>query len=119
MPDRIINDRLIAIKEHINVIERRMKSISKASDFRTKQGSVLFDSILIRLQALGENIKKIEEVHPNFIDEKLLIDVDNIIRFRDMVSHHYEKMDIEIIYDILIVHIPLLKKAVKNYLKAG
>lgn len=117
MPDRIIIDRLIAIRSHIQTIEKRMKAISKPSDFRTATGGVMFDAILMRLQALGENIKKIEEIRPGFIEEGLTIDVDNIIRFRDLISHHYEKMDTEIIYNIVTEQIPALKLAVKDHLK--
>lgn len=69
------------------------------------------------MQALGENIKKIESLHPGYVDHKLSIDVDNIIRFRDIISHHYEKLDSEIIYDIILGQIPSLKEAVKNHLK--
>lgn len=117
MHENIIHDRLIAIKEHIGIIERRMKGITKPSDFRTKAGGIMFDAILMRLQALGENIKKIDELRPGYLDETLVINVDNIIRFRDLISHHYEKMDSEIIYNIVREHIPVLKSAIKEHLK--
>lgn len=117
MPEHIIKDRLTAIKQHISIIEKRMKGINKPSDFRTSTGGIIFDAILMRLQALGENIKKIETIQPGFIDEKLAIDVDNIVRFRDLISHHYEKMDTEVIYHIVTEYIPTLKLAVKSHLK--
>lgn len=119
MPDKIILDRLNAIAEHIATIEERMAGVSIAEDFRTKEGSVIFDAILIRLQALGENIKKIESLQPGFVDQKLSIDVDNIIRFRDIISHHYEKLDTEIIYNIIQNQIPTLKNAVINHISGS
>lgn len=75
----------------------------------------MFDAILIRLQALGENIKKIESFHPGFVDQKLSVDVDKIIRFRHIISHHYEKLDSEIIYDIVVHQIPELKEAINKH----
>jgi uncharacterized protein with HEPN domain len=86
MPDKIINDRLLAISEHIARIEERMDGIRQPSDFRTKAGEIMFDAILIRLQVLGENIKKIESLQPGFVDQKLTVDVDNIIRFRGIAQ---------------------------------
>jgi len=51
MPEKIILDRLHAIIEHIDTIEERMHAIKGPVDFLTKEGSVIFDAILIRLQA--------------------------------------------------------------------
>ncbi len=117
MPEKIIVERLNAILDHIETIELRMAGIKRAKDFTSPQGSVLFDAILIRLQALGENIKKIESYQPGFVDHQLSIDVDKIIRFRDIISHHYEKLDSEIIFDIVKHQIPILKEAVTAHLQ--
>ena len=38
------------------------------------------------------------------------IEWDKIARFRDFVSHHYDQVDHEIVYDICKVHIPELKR---------
>ena len=110
-------DRLRAILEHVETINERMANIHQPADFRSKNGSLIFDAILIRLQALGENIKKIEEIEPGFVADTLSLDVDNIIRFRDIISHHYDKLDTEIIYDIILLKLPDLKSAVEKHLK--
>ncbi len=39
------------------------------------------------------------------------------MRLRDIVSHHYEKVDHEIIYDICQNHLPKLKKTIQEMLK--
>ena len=35
------------------------------------------------------------------------------MKLRDIISHHYEHMDHEIVYDICKNHLPSLKKAVQ------
>ena len=70
----------------------------------------------MRLQQIGENVKKINLQKESFFEEKLLIDVDPIIRFRDFIAHHYEKTDYEIILDICKDHIPKLKNKIVKYL---
>ncbi|WP_026768594.1 DUF86 domain-containing protein [Asinibacterium sp. OR53] len=113
----IILERLNGISEHIVVIENRMRTIRSATDFTTDDnGSVIFDSILMRLQSIGENIKKIEDLYPGFCIEQLGVEVDKIIRFRDLISYHYELMDTEIIYNIVTEHIQPLKNGVDQYL---
>ncbi len=59
MPDFIIKERLELIREHIDIILERMKKISMAQDFvASEEGRILYDSILVRLQSIGENFKK-------------------------------------------------------------
>jgi uncharacterized protein with HEPN domain len=115
MPDQIIKERLEGITEHIAVLQYRMESITNPDSFKTEAGQIIFDSILMRLQSIGENIKKIEDLQPGFCDDELHIEVGNIIRFRDLISHHYEQMDIQIVFDIVQNHIPPLKESILNY----
>ncbi len=119
MPEQIIQERLEGIAEHIVVLEHRTKGASSPADFKTEAGQIIYDSILMRLQSIGENIKKIEDIEPGFCKAQLHIEVSNIIRFRDLISHHYDLMDIEIIFDIIQNHIPTLKEAVTSYLNQG
>lgn len=42
------------------------------------------------------------------------IEWDKIAKFRDLVSHHYEHVDHEIVYDICNAHIPRLKEIVQK-----
>lgn len=39
------------------------------------------------------------------------------MRLRDIVSHHYEKIDHEIIFDICQNHLPQLQKAIQSMMK--
>ena len=39
------------------------------------------------------------------------------MRLRDIISHHYDTIDHEIIYDICRRHIPLLKKTIKQIIE--
>jgi len=45
------------------------------------------------------------------------IEWQNIMKLRDIISHHYEHVDHEIIYDICKNHLPNLKKAVQRIYK--
>lgn len=56
------------------------------------------------------------KVEPLFFDSKLEIDITMLIRFRDFISHHYEKMDSEIVFDICKNEVSLLKQKVSLFL---
>lgn len=73
---------------------------------------VQYDAILMRLQALGENLKRISLKHPFVIKDLEYSEIDNVIRFRDYVSHHYEQLENEVVFDICSLKIPLLKNCI-------
>ncbi|MDP2159913.1 MAG: DUF86 domain-containing protein [Flavobacterium sp.] len=112
MSDELYKYKLEIILEHIHVVQKRFTTIATPSDFvATEEGKILLDSIVTRLQAIGENCK-------NILNKKTLntldypeIQWDKIIRFRDFISHHYEMLDYEIVFEICENNIPLLENA--------
>jgi uncharacterized protein with HEPN domain len=109
-------EKLQFILESIIIIEKRMLIIGKDDDFiSSDKGVTILDAITMRLQAIGESFNQIKkEDEPTL--EKLQIDADPIIGFRNFISHHYELLDYQIIYKICIKDIPSLKSAIENYL---
>jgi uncharacterized protein with HEPN domain len=119
MHENVIHDRFQRILESINLIKERTGKIEKAKDLvRPEDGAMLLDSIALRLQVIGEHVKKIDTLDSTLFPEKLLIDPDPIIRFRDFISHHYEKTDYEIIFDIISSNLPELEMKINHHLKA-
>ncbi len=118
MPDEIISENLFLISESIELILNRFANIRKPDDFvLDDNGVTILDSIAMRLQVVGELLKKIEKADNSFLNNYNEINWKNIMKLRDIVSHHYEKVDHEIIYDICQNHLPLLKKIILTMLK--
>ncbi|MFB5652226.1 DUF86 domain-containing protein [Leptospira wolffii] len=77
------------ILESIIVIENRFRKIKSPDGFiESEEGDILLDAIAMRLQAIGENVKSINKNHPEILDLYPDTDWRNIIRFRDIISHH-------------------------------
>jgi len=54
------------ILEHITVCEERFQSITQPSDFvSSSEGNLILDSIAARLQAIGENVKRVIKHYPD------------------------------------------------------
>ena len=68
----------------------------------------------MRLQVIGESVRKIQKMNPSFLDPYSDIEWVKIARFRDLVSHHYDQVDHEIVYDICKVHIPKQKSTLQK-----
>ncbi len=79
--------------------------------FYFKKGNLLYDSTLMRLQVIGETIKKLpKEEIAKYPEVKWKI----FIRFRDFVSHHYTNVNCSALRKIVSVEIPKLKKAIEE-----
>lgn len=112
-----IHDKCELIEEPIKHIEFYTKGILQANDFRKNDEAFgKLDATMMRLQVIGENIKKIIKIAPGFFSDNLQFDTNAIIRFRDFISHHYEKLDTDIIFEICQEDIPLLKQKIQTFL---
>jgi uncharacterized protein with HEPN domain len=101
MLDNTLKYTLQTILEHISKCEKRFSEIELPEDFvSTEQGNLLLDAIVTRLQAIGENAKNIAKKHPELLENHPEIEWNKIIRFRDFISHHYEMLDYEIVFQI-------------------
>ena len=114
MPDVFLTDNLQDIISSIETIEKRFKSIAGADDFVSNEaGMLLLDSICMRLQVVGELLKKIQKIDPGVFEKYPGIEWQNVMKLRDIISNHYEYVDHEIIFDICKNHLPDLKKMVQ------
>jgi len=106
---------VLIILDHIEVCRQRFESIVKADDFiYLPDGGLKLDAISMRLQAIAENVKRIVKMQPSLQQKYPEINWDDIIRFRNFISHHYELLDHEIVFHICNVHLPLLKSALQK-----
>ena len=118
MLDDIIRDNLQIILESIILIESRFSKINSADDFvSSADGVLILDATAMRLQITGELLKKISKMDKTLLENYPEIEWDKIMRLRDIVSHHYEKVDHEIIFDICKNHIPRLKSSIHDIIE--
>ena|SRR5688500_1642512 len=114
----VIPDILHHLYNSIILVEERTAEISSANDFtEIPEGIKLLDSISMRLQFIGESVKKIEKIDQSFLSRYPEIEWTKIINFRNFISHHYEMLNHEIVYNICTEKIPQLKIAVEKMIK--
>ena len=115
MPDSNLQDMLESVLESLEIIKKRFDQVKKPDDFVSNaDGVLLFDAISMRIQVVGETIKQIEKRHRKFLNQYTEIEWDKIMRLRDIISHHYENMDHEIIFDVCLNHLPRLQRTVNE-----
>ena len=115
MLEDVIRENLQIIIESIGLIEERFEKINSADDFVSNaHGTLVLDAISMRLQIVGELFKKIDKIDNSLLRRNPEIEWEKIMRLRDIISHHYEMIDHEIIFDICNNHIPKLKATVQR-----
>lgn len=116
MSDEILLENLNLILESIDVVTKRFSEINTSDDLvSSEHGVLILDSVAMRLQIIGELVRKTHKWKPTLLEKYPEINWRNIMRFRDILSHHYEKVDHEIIFDICQNHLPGLKKIICKY----
>ena len=115
MHEEEIADYLDLMLESIELIESRFLKIGLPDEFvQSPNGITYLDAISMRLQVVGESVRKIQKVEPSFLKNYPEVEWDKIARFRDFVSHHYKQVDHEIVFDICKVYIPELKATLRK-----
>jgi uncharacterized protein with HEPN domain len=115
MLDDMINENFRIIAESIKLIEDRFERITLSDDFVSNaDGIFVLDAISLRIQIIGELLKKIDKIDSSLLRRYPEIEWEKIMRLRDIISHHYEMIDHEIIFDICTNHIPKLKATVQK-----
>lgn len=109
--------RLASCMAHIKRIRLYASEITTSDQFvETESGQLIFDAIIMRIQALGENLKKFLKEHPEFGEYGREHDWDLVIRFRDFVSHHYELLNADIVFDAVKNFLPKLEASIEALL---
>lgn len=115
-----ILDRCEQIVESIDLIMTWSEPIQKPEDFLLSSERVLiFDGCIMRLQTIGENIKKIDEnTKGKLLFEYPEIPWRKIVALRNIISHEYANIDEEIIFAIVKQSLPPLKLVVLEIINA-
>ena len=104
------------ILESTALIQKRTKTITNADDFLKDDENIMrYESILMRLQATGEALKNLHKRDKAFLylvaDETYW---SAIIRFREIVSHHYIDIQAEEVFSICKNHIQILEEKIQQ-----
>ena len=101
--DKANNKELLQfILESISLIKKRFDGILNSDDFlASDDGLMRLDAISMRLQSIGEALKNIDKRDREFLLEIAdKIYWSNIIKTREIITHHYIDIDSETIFMI-------------------
>lgn len=102
MDKKNTNELLQFILQSIELVQKRFLAIGQSDDFmKDDEGLEKLDSISMRLQSIGEALKNIYktdfQVLENIAPKKYW---SEIIKFREVISHHYIDINSEVVFEI-------------------
>jgi len=108
---------MLRYKLYIKDIDRAIELIEKSTLSKTKgqfdKDQELIDATAMRLQVIGESIKKLPE---NLKEESSKVPWRKLAKLRNIISHKYFVLNKDILWSIVKEDIPRLKKEVKKRL---
>lgn len=116
--ENTVKDRLEQILESIDVITERCKDIQDCNEFFLSPGKMmLFDSVVMRLQVIGELVGKLlkEQTQPLAVHPE--IPWVQIYDMRNLISHEYANIDEAIVFSVIKEERPQLRPVVEDLLK--
>ncbi|MBI2672320.1 DUF86 domain-containing protein [Candidatus Woesearchaeota archaeon] len=107
-------DNLVFLKHIIDSISDIENSIKYISRVYFENDHDIKDANVRRLEIIGEAVKNLSS---EFKKQYSNINWAKIAGLRDIVTHAYFKIDLDIIWEIITRDIPILKKQIKEILK--
>ena len=112
-----IKDRLEQIAESIELVISRCENVNEANEFLLSPDSMMkFDSCVMRLQTIGEQIGKILKEDNCPFDNYPEIPWVAAYDMRNFISHEYANIDEVIVFDVIKEELPRMQEAVKKIL---
>jgi uncharacterized protein with HEPN domain len=102
------------LRDIVKAGERIQRFVAGLDSDAFKQDDLRVDGVLFNLMIIGEAIKSIPDETQQKYPEVRWRDIS---RFRDRIVHHYFKLDLNIVWEIVDVHLPVLIEQVEKLLE--
>ena len=111
-----IYDLCLQIIESIDLIQTWSAMIQTPEDFlRSPSNVLIFDACIMRLQVIGESIKKLDaQTSLHLAEDYPSIPWRKIIALRNIISHEYANIDEAIIFAVIKQSLEPLKTTVRE-----
>jgi uncharacterized protein with HEPN domain len=105
------NDPRQHLQDALDSIQQIQKYFEGKNPVDLEENDMLFDAIVMRLQVIGEAVKKLpKSMHEQYPQ----IPWREIIALRNYISHAYSFLDASRFYNIIVEELPKLEKVLRE-----
>ena len=115
----LVHSLMVQVREWLVKIEKRAREFTTAEDFGASDKSEeTFDSICMLFMAIGENLKRVDQMTDGHLFEKYPeADWTGAMGFRDVIAHQYFQIDHEEVFSIIQDDMETLLRSVEKAIK--
>ena len=116
---RKIQELLSMVIEAIDVIQSRSIRIKSGNDFLLSPDNMfILDGVCMKLIFIGESIKTIDKISKGeLLSLYPSIPWSSIMKQRDLIAHHYFRIDADSIYATINQDLPILLDVLQDMIK--
>ena len=110
---------MIQVREWLVKIQKRSQGYKTSEDFvASDKAEETFDSICMLFMAVGENLKRVDQITDGHLFEKYPeADWTGAMGFRDVIAHQYFQIDQEEVFSIIQDNLGTLLQSVEKAIK--
>ena len=114
-----IQELLSMVIEAIDVIQSRSIRIKSGNDFLLSPDNMfILDGVCMKLIFIGESIKTIDKISKGeLLSLYPSIPWSSIMKQRDLIAHHYFRIDADSIYATINQDLPILLDVIQDMIK--
>ncbi len=115
----LVHSLMVQVRESLIKIKKRSQRFSTATDFAASdRGEETFDSICMLFIAVGENLKRVDQMTDAHLFEKYPeADWTGAMGFRDVIAHQYFQIDNEEVFSIIQDNLEVLLQSVEKAIR--
>ena len=115
----LVHSLMVQAREWLIKIQKRSQGFKTAEDFVVSDKSEeTFDSICMLFIAVGENLKRVDQMTDGHLFEKHPeADWTGAMGFRDVIAHQYFQIDYEEVFSIIQDNLEMLLRSVEKVIK--
>ena len=107
-------ERLLEIKESIELIQQWSEGMTSAHDFMIAPSRVMaFNACVMRLQVIGEHVGKLMKADKDMLQAFPQIPWHAIYGMRNFISHEYANINENIVVDVINNELQPLKEVIE------
>ena len=105
-------------RKYLYDIQQACKLISQFVENKTlddyRGDSMVRSAVERQFSIIGESLQQMIRKHPNMADK--ITDYRNIINFRNILVHGYDRVEDDVVWGLIQSHLPILRKEVESLL---
>jgi uncharacterized protein with HEPN domain len=104
------------LRDILGGIAQIQKHTASVTQDEFVSNDVIYEAVLFNFHVIGEASRRIQDADPDFIERHPDMGLREAHGVRNRVAHDYDKIDLDVVWNTVILSLPQLKIAIEKHL---